>query len=161
MTRFCEAIHTQLFTQNRRIICGAQAYVIDAGHRVSEDPPLLPRPDDARIFIAYSWSPDGKWIAGNALRSAEFGGSGGSGTIAAYSIEQQRYDLLAAGGTPSAWLSDNRTVIYSGAGTIRAIDRIAKQSRTIAVPGRFETLAGPAISPDGRTLYYVVTQVQA
>src|SRR5215831_15677676 len=64
MTRFYEAIHTQLFTQNRRIICGAQSVLLTSDFAAEHA---------AVLFKSVSLKSEGLQLRGwNSLR----GGSG-------------------------------------------------------------------------------------
>ena len=109
-----------------------------------QEPIQIPPIGDGRLFLT-SWSPDGRWWAGNGTAGAPPG-------IYVYSLESEEYEKLTDTGGRPRWLSDNRTLVYNAAGGIRAVDRESK-----AV---WDVMPGPGLSwvvpsPDDSKLYYV------
>ena len=107
--------------------------------------------DADTFFRAWSWSPDGEWLAG-------FGTSATTATsegIYIYSFASEQYEKLTAstGNGAPRWLNDNRTVVYQAGGRIYTVDRVTKDVNPIvSSPGFLER---PVLSPDNRSIYYV------
>lgn len=110
---------------------------------VSEPIETLPRhPDPAQAFRAYSWSPDGRMIAGDVA----------GGEIWIYSFDTKTYSRIADGAVP-VWLRDSRRLVYASAGRLFVVDTVATERREIlARSGEF--LGDPSVTQDGRSLYF-------
>ena len=123
----------------------ASSFIMEADTPWDEQEPaqLPPLGDSDGYFAAWSWSPDGKWLAGEGVTSAR--------GIYVYSFESGGYKKLTDTGSYPRWLSDNRTLVYNAGGGIHAMDRVSKEN--------WEVLQGPGVlgivpSPDDSTLYY-------
>jgi Tol biopolymer transport system component len=109
---------------------------------VSEPIETLPvPPDPIQAFRAWSWSPDGRKVAGD--RGAE---------VWVYSFETKTYSRIAAGVTP-VWLGDNRRLLYAFGGRLFVADTDSKQTRQI-LERTGEALGDPSLTRDGRSLYF-------
>ncbi len=107
---------------------------------------LSPLTGGSEFFAPWSWSPDGRWMAGHGTDPTRTPRDNG---IYAYSFESGEYERLAGTGSHPRWLGDSRTVVYARDGGISTLDRITKEIR--------EVLPGPALpmpSSDDRTIYY-------
>jgi Tol biopolymer transport system component len=129
---------------------GGESFLIDANKAWSEQKPMtLPfiKPQE-RWFIAWSWSPDSKKLAGwSGDHNSEMPGS------YVYSLESQRFEKIADLGTRQYWLSDNRHLICVDGGRIFLLDSLTKTSRRILeMPNR--EIHGASISADGRRIYF-------
>ena len=113
---------------------------------------LPPLTDGAEIFVAFSWSPDGAWLAGFGLDPTRTPDETG---IYLYSFESGQYEKLTDGGTYPRWFSDSRTLVYAESGTLHTVDRVSKTVRTLLSPAAQGQLSGPAPSHDDRALYYI------
>jgi Tol biopolymer transport system component len=103
---------------------------------------MPPHPDPVRAFRAWSWSPDGRQVAGDV----------GGAEIWVYSFDTKGYSRVATGSAP-VWLRDNRRLVYASGGRLFIVDTVSRQSREIhAIPG--ETLGDPSLTRDGRSLYF-------
>jgi hypothetical protein len=109
--------HLAARTQERPFIV-----TLDDSLKVVSREDLPPYPDPGAYLDVWSWSPDGKWIAGQALqnKSAELKG------LALYSVDQKRYELLHESGTVPAWLSDSRRLVFWNNDRIELIDLLTK-----------------------------------
>ena len=113
------------------------------GRRVPE---RLPPAPTAAPFFGSSWSPDGKWLAGDVR---------GEG-ILRFSLESRRYEKLSPQGVQPIWFHDNRRLLYLDGGQVRVLDTAdeavpagARGSRGLVVhrhrprPRRPDPLPGP------------------
>ena len=114
---------------------------------------VLPRLTDGNeIFAAFSWSPDGNWLAGFGYDETRTPDETG---IYVYSLESEQYEKLTESGSYPRWLSDSRTLVYADRGTIYVVDRASKETQEVLSSGPESMSFLPAPSPDNRTLYYV------
>ena len=103
---------------------------------------LPPHPDPVRAFRAWSWSPDGRKVAGDV----------GGAEIWVYSFDTKTYSRIADGAEP-VWFGDSSRVVYMFRDRLFVADTVSKQSREVlARPG--ETLGNPSLTRDGRQLYF-------
>jgi len=115
----------------------------------------LPPLGEGEYFVSQDWSPDGNWIAGGQRVT-----SGVIGGIVVHSLESSRYERLTDFGDNPAWMGDSGTLLFNDEGKIFAVDRKTRKPRLVlsAPPDR---LQGPAVSRDGRTLYYTLIHDEA
>ncbi len=136
---------------------GANSFVMDALRPWKEQSPKeLPRlSDPAQRFVAWSWSPDGRQIAG------DLSGAGGTRIgIMVYNLDSQKYDRLTDIGTRPVWLKDSRRLIFHQRGKLHLLDSQSKKAREIlAVPPHFA--AEVTVSRDNRLIYFVLTASEA
>jgi Tol biopolymer transport system component len=107
---------------------------------------LPPFGDPPLPFTPFSWSADGKTLAGQTRTSG----------IAVFSLESRRYHKLTDFGGSPRWLSDSRRLMFLYQGKLYLLDTRAKKSREILSPasqpvGRF------SISLDNRLICYDVS----
>jgi eukaryotic-like serine/threonine-protein kinase len=116
-------------------------------------PQYLPRPGKGLDFIAYSWSPDGRWLAGTGQRND---GSHEPGMLL-YSLEDKQYSRLAARGDNPLWLHDSRKLLYLDDTRLLLFDTQTRISLQV-----LDFSSGPpymdfSVSPDDRVLYLART----
>ncbi|HEX2644369.1 MAG TPA: protein kinase [Thermoanaerobaculia bacterium] len=110
--------------------------------------PLPVRSGPAPRFGPSSWSPDGRWLAGQT----------GEPGIVVYSFPEQRYERLTQSGESPVWLGDSRTLLFLQDGKIFGLDAVTKRT--------WEVLAPPAnyrftlISPGRRGLEFCVVRAK-
>ena len=98
-------------------------------------------------FLAWSWSPDAKKLAGwSETRS---GGSSGSYL---YSLDTQRFEKLAATGVRQYWLSDNRHLLCVDDGKLFLLDSHTKSKRLILARPQW-SIRSASISADLCRIY--------
>ena len=131
-----------------------------------QTPDVLPplSGEDPR-FAAWSWSPDGRNLAGQRyLRTPQelsvhdrhpgarqIAQSGGG--IVTYSLASRSYTRFTDHGEYPVWLSDSRRLLFSSAGRVYLLDTATKQVRELlSVAG--ETLSAPSVSRDDRWIYF-------
>jgi len=146
---------------------GVTGEIVDAGGEPgSPVRGALPAYDaDGGYFEAFSWSPNGRWIAGTLVSAGAIRGG-----IAVYDLEEEAYAQLTDFGTLPEWLPDSRRLVfqgrlvsgdassrdYPGDEGVFLVDRESSEVREIVgTPG--ESLAYPIVSPDGRWLVYART----
>ncbi len=99
-------------------------YIFDPGQPWTSQTPE-PIPPVAALngwFAAWSWSPDGRRLAGTIyeMRGADMG-------MGTYTLETGQFEPLGAGGLP-VWLPDSRTLIWATAGTLNLIDTTTRKT---------------------------------
>jgi eukaryotic-like serine/threonine-protein kinase len=123
-------------------------YLIETAKPFAEQPPVPLPGQPYRGFIPWSWSPDGKWLAGWQLwYEKEHGG------VVVYSFETQAYEHLSQTGTTPIWLNDNRQLLTSNSSDLYLLDRLTKKPRLLYSIGP-DQLGGFSLSRDNRKLYY-------
>jgi eukaryotic-like serine/threonine-protein kinase len=115
-------------------------------------PQPLPPPPAGESFTANSWSPDGRWLAGQDRPHPGHPRGG----IVIYSLQSQTYERLtdfAGLFQGSVWLSDSRRLLFGFQGKLFLVDSQSKKvHEVLSVPG--ETLTGPGLSRDNRQIYF-------
>jgi len=133
-------------------VAGSEAF-IDLTVPLSERlPKFLPRPAGGIDFIAYSWSPDGKRLAG-ARQLHD--GSHDPG-ILLYSLLDKKYVQLTSHGHGPRWLHDSWHLLYSEGNGIFLLDAQTGKSRPILSYGG-SAYSGCSVSPNDRILYLTRT----
>jgi serine/threonine protein kinase len=107
----------------------------------------LPMPADNQRFVAWDWSPDGKWLIGNL--------SGPPAVVATYSFDTKQYEKLAEFGASAMWLPDSTRFVFIFDKKIYLGDIKTKRVREIFSSGENE-IRSVDISSDGKLLYYSV-----
>jgi Tol biopolymer transport system component len=130
---------------------GRTSYIFDPNRAWEEQTPLAlpPLSDEGEWFYAWSWSPDGQWIAG-VVRS----GPVLLDEIVIYSLESKQYKRLTHIGRFPIWLPDSRRMLFlTPSEEIKLLDIESGKSQEILslFP---DILRRPAISADGQSLYF-------
>jgi serine/threonine protein kinase/Tol biopolymer transport system component len=111
--------------------------------------PLPPVTTDGQTFYAVSWSPDGRWLAGDAeLRDART-----LPGIVLYSPATRSYTRLSDRGEAPRWLPGGRTLLALDQGGIIAVEIAGGGIRTVLPPEPGSTPIAFCVAPDGRTLF--------
>ncbi|HVT15514.1 MAG TPA: protein kinase [Thermoanaerobaculia bacterium] len=111
--------------------------------------PIAGRPRYA--FEATSWSPDGRWLAGNFDRPAESPVAG----IVLYSFATAGFSRLTERGTAATFLHDSRRLLFRDQGELQLLDIRTRQVRRVLSSPADQTLVSMCTSPDDRVLYLV------
>ena len=106
-------------------------------------------------WIPWSWSPDGRKLAGTQLRGGPPGG------ILVYSLESQHYEELTDFGVRPVWLSDSRRLLFQHQGKLYLIDSRSKKVRELLSAAPNEFGHGATLSGDDRQLYYSLVTTEA
>lgn len=132
-------------------------FLIDADKQWSEQTPQPLRHglDPAERFLAHSWSPDGRKLAGTR-RHTSLNVAG----ILSYSFDSQQYDLLADSGDYPVWLNDNRRLLFIRGGQAFVLDCESRKSHEVmsVAPQRFQSLG---VSKDNHLIYYSLTTTES
>jgi serine/threonine-protein kinase len=118
---------------------------------------LPPLSDASLSFEGWSWSPDGKRLAG--IRHLPNGVHSGIGI---YDLQAQTYDWLTDFGDWPIWLNDNRRLLFVSQGTIYLFDiELRKYRQVFVVTDQDVDIGSPAISHDNRTIYFTYVAAEA
>ena len=118
---------------------------------------LAPLADSTIAFEGWSWSPDGKSLAGikhlpNGIHSG----------IGVYDLESQKYEWLTDFGDWPLWLNDNARVLFVSAGKIFLFDtRTRKYQEVLTVTDQDVDIGSPGLSRDNRTIYFTYVAAEA
>jgi len=105
-------------------------------------------------FLPWSWSPDGKLVAGWRLDPEP-----PDNHVVIYSFADQRYVELADRGANPIWLNDSRRLIF-GSGPLYLHDYKTRQSRFLYQAGT-SIFGALSLSRDNRRLYYSLRSSEA
>ncbi|HKG23921.1 MAG TPA: hypothetical protein VKC34_18605, partial [Blastocatellia bacterium] len=128
-------------------------FVIEPGKPRATPQPLPGQPLPG--FIPWSWSADGKLLAGWQVRPER-----PNGGIVIYSFASSSYKRLTDFGREPVWFSDNRRLIFAEMGKIYLLDILTKKLEQIhsVEPYGFGLLA---LSRDDGRLYYSHVSTEA
>jgi Tol biopolymer transport system component len=114
-------------------------------------PALLPLAERGMGFSAFSWSADGRWLAG-ALHVQTRDRRQLPG-IVLYSLADKSYVRLTDRGEYATWLSDSRHLLYWDGGKLLLLDTLSRISRQVLAIPQGSDYNDLCLSPDDRTLY--------
>ena len=118
---------------------------------------LSPLSDASLSFEGWSWSSDGKKLAG--IKHLPNGVHSGIGI---YDLETKTYDWLTDFGDWPIWLNDNRHVLFVSQGNLLLFDTQTRKHRQLMVVSDQDVdIGSPAISRDNRTIYFTYVAVEA
>lgn len=118
---------------------------------------LLPLSDSSISFEGWSWSSDGKSLAG--IKHLPSGVHSGVGI---YDLESKKYDWLTDFGDWPVWLNDNRRLLFVSQGKIFLFDSATRKYEPIlTVTDQDVDIGGPSLSPDNKTLYFTFVSTEA
>ncbi len=118
---------------------------------------LPPLSDSSISFEGWSWSADGKSLAGikhlpNGIHSG----------IGIYDLESKKYDWFTDFGDWPVWLNDNRRMLFVSQGKIFLFDTATrKYERVLTVTDQDVDIGSPSLSPDNKTLYFTFVSAEA
>ena len=118
---------------------------------------LAALPDASLSFEGWSWSPDGKKLAG--IRHLPNGVHSGVGI---YDLESKKYDWLTDFGDWPIWLNDNRRLLFVSQGRLFLFDTNSRKYQEImVVTDQDVDIGSPGISHDNRTIYFTYVAAEA
>jgi Tol biopolymer transport system component len=138
---------------------GESCWIIEAAPPWGEQTPRrIPNPADRRLggFWAFSWSPDGRRLAGWSGRLNEHPG------IVIHTIETGDFERVTEFGSNPLWLKDDRRLLFSHQDKLYVVDSETKKVRELSLPlSPASRLDGYGISSDNRLLYYGLATIEA
>jgi serine/threonine protein kinase/Tol biopolymer transport system component/Tfp pilus assembly protein PilF len=118
---------------------------------------LSPLSDASLSFEGWSWSVDGRKLAG--IKHLPNGVHSGIGI---YDLDTKTYDWLTDFGDWPIWLNDNRHLLFVSQGTIYLFDTASrKYHQVFVVTDQDVDIGSPALSSDNRTLYFTYVAADA
>jgi Tol biopolymer transport system component len=120
-----------------------------------QSPRVLPSLADSFAWSAWSWSPDGRKLAGNILRAA------GPDGIVVYNLETEHYERLTEFGRSPVWLSDSRRLLFQQQGKLYLIDSRSKKMRELLSVSPNEFGFGVTVSRNDRQIYFSLITTEA
>lgn len=119
-----------------------------------QSPEVLPPNRDFDRWAVFSWSADGRKIAGTKQL---FGPQNG---ILIYDLESQHYEKLTDFGGQPVWLSDSRRLLFQNQGKLYLIDSRSKTTHEIfsVTPNVFQ---GLTLTRDDRLVYLSVVTTES
>ena len=130
-------------------------FIIDPGRTWKEQQPKpIPSPPEwDTAFHPWSWSPDGRTIAGMF--------SPVSGAFL-FSTDSQQFERLTRYGYCPIWMKDGRRFLFQdGRSGILLVDRQSKKPQLVLSVAPDELTPGFSLSPDERTLFFSRTVTEA
>jgi Tol biopolymer transport system component len=118
---------------------------------------LPPLSDASLSFEGWSWSRDGKKLAG--IRHLPSGVHSGIGV---YDLESKNYDWFTDFGDWPVWLNDNRRLLFISQGRILLFDTATRKYQPVlTVTDQDVDIGSAALSPDNRTIYFTYVAAEA
>jgi Tol biopolymer transport system component len=145
----------------KRLACtlyGIRSFLINLWPPNQTEIPLDVRePNFSGYFQAWSWSGDGKKIAGYLINR-----DGSEAGIGIYFLESQKFEKLTTYGMDPVWLSDNRRLLFHNDGRIDLLDTDTKKTRPVlSVAPQSVAKRGFTISEDDRMIYFSQSTTEA
>ena len=117
------------------------AFLLEVGSGPKHSPqPLPPLTVGGAHFEPWSWSPDGRRIAGNSIDAILRGTNYG---IVVYSPENGTYEKLTNFGSGPSWLQDGRRLVFSSDGKLYLLDSVTRETRLLFSVPRPEKVDHP------------------
>jgi len=132
--------------------------IVDLGRPFKEQSPVtLPPLEDGNHVGLWSWSPDGRRVAGLAI-----GRDGGFHGSVVYDLASGKYRWLSRRGINPVWLNDSRRVLVVAGSAIELVDAETGTSRPVlsVAPDMVEN-EGVSITGDNRTIFFSRIQTEA
>jgi Tol biopolymer transport system component len=121
-----------------------------------QKPQLLPAvPDPTQTFEIWSWSPDGRRLAGQR-HLADLSHAG----IGIHEIGSKEIDWLTDFGEWPVWLRDGRRLLFSHEGKLFLIDLVSRTPREVLTVPQV-SLGSVGLSPDNRAIYFTFRAAEA
>ena len=140
-------------------ILGGRSAIMEVGKSWQEQSPqaIPPMSDTGEYFLlVWSWSPDGRRLAGMQARSA----ADPSG-IVVYDLESHQYQKLADFGSQPVWLSDGRRLLFQYQSKLYLIDSQSKKVHQVLSVAPNDFGVGVTLPRDDRAIYFSVRTIDA
>lgn len=136
-------------------VFGSNTFLLDMTRPWEAQTPekLPPFPDHGQIFNGWSWSPDGRYLAGFLNR--------GDG-IALYTIASRSFRKITSYGADPVWLNDSRRLLFHNKGQLHLVDTESGAAHEVLsiAPEEIDR-RGFAVSPDDTHIYFAVSTTEA
>ncbi|MEX2271193.1 MAG: protein kinase [Vicinamibacterales bacterium] len=133
------------------------AFIFETGKPWNEQQPqpLPAMPDKTQTFEIWSWSPDGRTLAGQKhLPDLSHAG------IAVHTIGTQQIQWLTDFGEWPVWLADSRRLLFSHRGVLHLIDSVTgKHKELMSLPQ--SSLGSVGLSTDNRAIYFTLRSAES
>ena len=148
---------------------GSNPAIIEVGKSWQEQSPQALPPlrvavsDSGGVFTAWSWSPDGKKLAGMEQRAGvpSQTGSFKSFGIVVYSLDSHQYEKLTNFGRQPVWLSDNRRLLFQDDSKLYLVDSQSKKFHEVMSVAPSEFGIGATLPQDNRLIYFSLVTTEA
>jgi serine/threonine-protein kinase len=118
---------------------------------------LPPLSDPSLSFEGWSWSRDGKRLAG--IKHLPNGVHSGIGI---YDVESKTYDWLTDFGDWPLWFNDNRRLLFVSQGKIFLYDTTTRKYQSVfTVTDQDVDIGSAGLSPDNRVIYFTFVAAEA
>ncbi len=131
-------------------------WIIDTAKPWTEQTPqrIPDPPDNSGIFRAFSWSPDGRKLAGWINDPNEKVG------ILTYTFETNKFERITDFGSRPIWLHDSRRIVFRDAGKLFLVNSDTKKIQEIPLHSPNPVIEY-GLNNDSRTLYYTLLSTEA
>jgi Tol biopolymer transport system component len=136
-------------------IFGVSTFLVDPAKLWSQQTTekLPDFPEQGQVFSGWSWSPDGKLLAGFVNNNDG---------IALYSVATRQFRRVNKRGSDPVWLSDNKRLLFHDNGRLHIVDsETGVQKEVLSIAPDEVARRGFAVSPDDRHIYFSVSITQA
>jgi Tol biopolymer transport system component len=136
---------------------GSSPSIIETGKPWrDQSPEVLPSMSDLSDWFPWSWSPDGRKLAGFKV------GVAGPEGISVYSLESQQFEKVTDFGLRPIWLSDSRRMLFQDLqARLYLLDSRSKKVREILSGTPHDLGNGVTISRDDRQIYFSLVTTEA
>jgi Tol biopolymer transport system component len=110
--------------------------------------------DSGELFWAWSWSLDGRKLAGMRSGAPE-------ASIVVYSFDSQQYEKLTDFGSVPVWLSDSRRLLFQQHDKLYLIDSQSKKIHEVLSVAPHEFARGVTLPHDDRLIYFSLLTTEA
>jgi Tol biopolymer transport system component len=139
-------------------IFGVNSYLLDMTKPwTQQQPEALPQMTGAGRFYAWSWSPDGRKLAGFQQRE-----DGSSAGVLEFDLASRTFTKVSDFGADPVWLSDSQRLLMDHRGRLYLLEAARKAPREILSLAPYDiSPRGFSVSRDDRTIYFSVATTSA
>jgi Tol biopolymer transport system component len=139
-------------------IFGVNSFLLDMTKAWTEQQPeALPQVTGTGRFYAWSWSPDGRKLAGFEQRE-----DGSSAGIMEFDLASRTFTKVSDFGADPVWLSDSQRLLMNHRGRLYLVEAPGKAPREILSLAPYDiSPRGFSVSRDNRTIYFSVATTSA
>ncbi|PYQ41054.1 MAG: hypothetical protein DMF77_17005 [Acidobacteria bacterium] len=136
---------------------GGRSFVFQTGRAwKDQSPEPLPASKSATGFYAWSWSADGRTLAGHLVRK-----DGSSLGVATYSFDSNKYEQIATIGNWPIWLPDSRRLVFHHQGKAYLIDSVTQRMHEVLSVAPYAVSWQFGMSRDGRQIVFTRDATEA